>query len=311
LHGEGGAPGDVFAWAVTVAYALTGRPPFGTGPTEAVLMRVLHAEPDLEGLPAPVLDVVRRATAKDPSWRPTAFELVQALTPAPEPVPGTLPYTAPLPSPAVPTSDRVAPDTSRRPRRWVVVMAGTAALAVGGALGSFVLHSPPHATGQAAAETVRPAGAATPTPSSPVADAQATPGNTGQDTPADTSQASPYDLPAPGQTATPVAGLPWVEPNTVSDLRSYGITWGRAPSATDCEATPITAATLRKAADESNAAFTAQVSPHANDPFGTLFAWMRKYVQELDKARYPNPEGAVARSVPWMCEILQGSDPGM
>ncbi|MFF3516599.1 protein kinase [Streptomyces sp. NPDC002573] len=41
---------DVFSLGATLAYAATGRPPFGEGSTSAVLYRVVHHEPDLEGL---------------------------------------------------------------------------------------------------------------------------------------------------------------------------------------------------------------------------------------------------------------------
>ena len=38
---------DVFAWAVTVTYAASGVPPFGTGPTAAVAYRIVHDQPNL------------------------------------------------------------------------------------------------------------------------------------------------------------------------------------------------------------------------------------------------------------------------
>ena len=53
----GGAPSpamDVFAWGTLVAWAATGRNPFGTGRPEAVAYRIIHDEPDLEGVPADV-----------------------------------------------------------------------------------------------------------------------------------------------------------------------------------------------------------------------------------------------------------------
>ena len=57
---------DVHAWGATVALAGTGRPPYGTGRPEAVLYRIVHGEPDLEGLP----DVGRRP-GRPPRWTPT------------------------------------------------------------------------------------------------------------------------------------------------------------------------------------------------------------------------------------------------
>ena len=43
---------DIFAAALTVAYAVTGRPPFGDGPTGAMLYRAVHRDPDLDEVPA-------------------------------------------------------------------------------------------------------------------------------------------------------------------------------------------------------------------------------------------------------------------
>ena len=45
ISGRPGPAADVFVWGVTVAYAATGQPPFGTGATHAVLYRVMHGRP--------------------------------------------------------------------------------------------------------------------------------------------------------------------------------------------------------------------------------------------------------------------------
>lgn len=70
---------DIFAWGSVVAFAGTCRPPFGEGRTEAVLYRVVHDPPDLAGLDPAVHRVVEKALAKDPSGRPTAERLLEAL----------------------------------------------------------------------------------------------------------------------------------------------------------------------------------------------------------------------------------------
>ena len=67
------------AWGATLALAGTGRPPYGTGRPEAVLYRVVHAEPDLDGLPPALLDLVVAALAKDPRARPTTAQLLAGL----------------------------------------------------------------------------------------------------------------------------------------------------------------------------------------------------------------------------------------
>ncbi|TDD36598.1 serine/threonine protein kinase [Actinomadura sp. KC06] len=72
---------DVFAWAVTMVFAATGRRLFGgTGTTEAVLQSTLHDEPDLAGLaPGRLRDVLASCLAKDPSRRPSTADLMRIL----------------------------------------------------------------------------------------------------------------------------------------------------------------------------------------------------------------------------------------
>ncbi|WP_306461938.1 serine/threonine-protein kinase, partial [Spongiactinospora gelatinilytica] len=70
---------DIFAWGCLVAYAGNGRHPFGHGDAIALAGRVLNGRPDLGVLPAPLNDLVRRATDPEPERRPTAQELVLAL----------------------------------------------------------------------------------------------------------------------------------------------------------------------------------------------------------------------------------------
>lgn len=70
---------DVFAWGCLVAFAATGRPPFGTGAPDAVAFRVLREEPDLDGFEGPLVDVVRTALDKEAGARPTAPELLTAV----------------------------------------------------------------------------------------------------------------------------------------------------------------------------------------------------------------------------------------
>ncbi len=74
-----GAPADVFAAALTIAYAVTGGSPYGEGPSHVFLYRVVHTEPDLTGVPDALRPALTAALAKDPSRRPTAAGLRQML----------------------------------------------------------------------------------------------------------------------------------------------------------------------------------------------------------------------------------------
>ncbi|HEY3649100.1 MAG TPA: protein kinase [Streptosporangiaceae bacterium] len=80
ITGRPGPPTDIFVWGVTVAYAATGQPPFGTGDTHAVLYRVMHGDPDISGVPDPLRSLVAAALTKDPDQRPTARQLLDQLT---------------------------------------------------------------------------------------------------------------------------------------------------------------------------------------------------------------------------------------
>ncbi len=70
---------DWWGWAATVAYAASGRPPFGRGPMEVVLDRVRRADVDLTGVPAHLRDAVGSALAVNPAHRPAPDDLLAAL----------------------------------------------------------------------------------------------------------------------------------------------------------------------------------------------------------------------------------------
>ncbi|MFD5520723.1 serine/threonine protein kinase [Streptomyces sp. NPDC127066] len=78
--GVAGPAGDVFAWGALIAYAATGRLPFGTGAPDAVAARVMSADPDLSGIPDDLLALVTSALAKTPEERPTAAALAGQCT---------------------------------------------------------------------------------------------------------------------------------------------------------------------------------------------------------------------------------------
>jgi protein kinase-like protein len=83
---------DVFSLGAVLAYAATGRKPFGTGTAAAVLERVVGGPPDLEDSPPEVRPLIEPCLAKHPGQRPTAAALMAevtaaqaALEPAPSP----------------------------------------------------------------------------------------------------------------------------------------------------------------------------------------------------------------------------------
>ncbi|GGU93754.1 hypothetical protein GCM10010182_06790 [Actinomadura cremea] len=67
---EVGRASDVFCLAAVLAFAATGRRPFGEGPIEALGYRVVNEDPDLTGVPASLLPLIAAGLAKNPDDRP-------------------------------------------------------------------------------------------------------------------------------------------------------------------------------------------------------------------------------------------------
>lgn len=92
------AASDIHSWAATVAFAGTGRPPFGRGPSMAIMDRVRRGEHDLSGLPDDLRRIVDAALDPEPARRPTLDALRDWL------VGGAMPVVA-SPSPAAAPDD--------------------------------------------------------------------------------------------------------------------------------------------------------------------------------------------------------------
>jgi Protein kinase domain len=75
--GPSGPAADVHSWGATMAYAATGNPPFGTGQFEAIFYRIVHGQPGLDTMPAPLLPLVLAALSRDPASRPSAAGLTE------------------------------------------------------------------------------------------------------------------------------------------------------------------------------------------------------------------------------------------
>ena len=208
-----GPAADIHSWGATMAYAATGRPPFGTGSFEAIFYRIVNGQPDLSGMPAPLVPLVLAALARDPARRPHAAglaESVAGLDPAAL-VPPVRPLrAAPLDSPGQ-APVRTAADAS-------LAAAGQAAA---GAANGLALPAAAAASGLPAAGAALPATAGSAVPAvNGAAAATAWPGTRpmairGRDDFADLltpvaygSAASPAGLARPGPyPAGPAAGL--------------------------------------------------------------------------------------------------------
>lgn len=152
LGHEQSAASDIFSLAGVVVFASCGEPPFGRSPASQVLQRVVNAAPRLGALPEGILrELMARCLAKDPAARPTAEEIVQALSadPLPSAERGWLP---PPVNEAIGTHERElqemvhhAPTGSAGTqlghggRGWLVLGAVSVALMVVAATGAVVL----------------------------------------------------------------------------------------------------------------------------------------------------------------------------
>ncbi|WP_133169273.1 serine/threonine-protein kinase, partial [Streptomyces sp. MH60] len=70
---------DVFCLGSVLSYAATGRLPFGAANSgvHALMFRIAQEEPDLEGVPEGIADLVRDCLRKDPAARPGLAEVLE------------------------------------------------------------------------------------------------------------------------------------------------------------------------------------------------------------------------------------------
>jgi serine/threonine protein kinase len=74
-----GPPTDVFALGALMSYVLTGSSLFGTGQTPAIVYRIVHEQPSLDGVPESMRELLTECLAKDPADRPTARQVCDRL----------------------------------------------------------------------------------------------------------------------------------------------------------------------------------------------------------------------------------------
>jgi predicted Ser/Thr protein kinase len=73
IEGQPSSPAsDVHSWGATMAFAATGRPPFGSGSYESIFFRIVSGQADLAGVPAALVPMLTAALARDPAHRPSA-----------------------------------------------------------------------------------------------------------------------------------------------------------------------------------------------------------------------------------------------
>ena len=131
-----GPAADIHSWGATMAFAATGRPPFGSGSFEAIFYRIVHGQPDLSGTPAPLVPLVLACLARDPARRPSAADLAGSLAgldPA-ELIPSAAGPAAPVEQAGLPPA---APAKTSPDPAWVSAIAamphGVAAAGAAGA----------------------------------------------------------------------------------------------------------------------------------------------------------------------------------
>ncbi|GAA2722884.1 serine/threonine-protein kinase [Actinocorallia aurantiaca] len=98
--GEIGPASDVFSWAVTMAYAATGKHPYRTEGGDPVARRIRHELPDLGSFREEWRLLLARCLDRDPSERPTAAEVLNSLGAMREPGAAVRDVTLKEPEPA-------------------------------------------------------------------------------------------------------------------------------------------------------------------------------------------------------------------
>jgi serine/threonine protein kinase len=139
---------DIFAWALTMIYAATGRLAFGADSVPAVMHRIMYEEPEVSGLPPSLRTVVLECLDKDPDRRPSARDLLLRLVDptaprvaAGPPVAGwptapagdlvdSVPHTGSLYPPSGPTFPGSGPARARSRRTPILAACGAVAAAI-------------------------------------------------------------------------------------------------------------------------------------------------------------------------------------
>lgn len=195
VMGQPGQAADIFAWGLVTGYAASGQPPYGTGPPDVILYRVMHGTPDISSVPDQLRPLVEAALAKDPAERPTASALLRELAgqshePGDTSTQTVLARTWLL---AAPVGAQVTSAARRRAVRPVMLLA--AAVAVAAAAGTSV----------ALATTGRPSQLKPSASESTTGTTAPSPASSASPSPVPTTSAS-QSITSPAPTATVAAG---------------------------------------------------------------------------------------------------------
>jgi hypothetical protein len=190
--GKASGASDVHSWGATIAYAATGRQPFGTGNYQTIFFRVLEGQPEIDGVPPRLLPFVAAALSGDPQARPTALALAGQL--------GQLAAGVPLPHAAT-RADYPATWPLSQPYPGAGAVPGAAAFPGGMAPGAGALPAgQPLGAASAAAQ---------PAYRAPAQPAYGSPAQPGYGSPAQAGYSSPAQAAyrSPAQAARDVADL--------------------------------------------------------------------------------------------------------
>jgi serine/threonine protein kinase len=163
---ECGPSSDVFSLGAVLMYAVTGESPFGSGPPEALLYRVVHGQPVTNQIPAKLRPIIESCLIKDPRGRPATNRILADIELLRSPAQSTpvndasRNMEAVIPTIGMPVHgfgniDPVPPVVSRRrfiSRKWL--WSSCSALVLGAAIAvGFILSSGTHIGGTPSAKT--------------------------------------------------------------------------------------------------------------------------------------------------------------
>ncbi|HEV2370614.1 MAG TPA: hypothetical protein VGS19_00475, partial [Streptosporangiaceae bacterium] len=183
---EVGPASDVFSLGAVLAYAATGQNPFGDGAVTALMYRVVHGAPALDGIPEPLRSAVGWCLAKDPAQRPSPADLLAHLN-GEKPAPAGSRYLAASASPSAVAASgartsvaahppySAAADPARLRTRQRAALAAVATVLIGGIAAVALLTAHQTASDLASNHRTKPSSSTRPSSSASAAVLRALP----------------------------------------------------------------------------------------------------------------------------------------